>query len=165
MARLTLWINHLIASEPAAIEHLVRHAGRSVELQADALAPWVPAPPALVFRVTPAGLLEWVGDASVPVGSDLQMVVDASNPAQSMLAWLGGRRPGVVIKGNAGFAADINWVVENLRWDAQDDLARVFGPVVADGLARWGAMLAAGLRRTVRSTTTFFDGANGPLSR
>lgn len=165
VARLTLWLNHLIASEPAVIERLVPHAGRCIELRADPLPPWMPTPPVLVFRLTPAGLVEWAGDGPAPACGDLQMVVDASSPAQSMLDWLGGRRPDVAIQGDAAFAADINWVVENLRWDAQDDLARVFGPVAAEGLARWGATVASGLRSAVRSTAAFAGGVNGPPSR
>lgn len=162
----TLWLNHLLASEPAAREHLVRHVGRCVALRAEALPSWLPRPPALRFRVTPAGLLEW---APLEGGSeaidDLQMSFEASNPAQSALDWLNGRRPNVTIQGDAAFAADLHWVVENLRWDVQADLSRLFGPVAAEGLARAGGSVAAALRAAAQAAATLAAGANGSPSR
>ncbi|WP_428417991.1 hypothetical protein [Methylibium sp.] len=164
--RLTLWLNHLLASEPAAGEHLARHAGRCVALRVDALPAWLPRPPALRFRVTPAGLLEW----SPPEGSsetidDLQMSFEASNPAQSALDWLNGRRPNVTIQGDAAFAADLHWVVENLRWDVQADLSRLFGPVAAEGLTRAGQGAVAALRAAAQTAATLAAGANGSPPR
>ena len=49
------------------------------------------------------------------------------------------------------FATDLNWLFDNLRWDVQDDLARVFGPVPAREIARIGGGIAAGLREAVRA--------------
>lgn len=164
--RLTLWLNHLLASEPAAGEHLVRHAGRCVVLQAGALPSWLPQPPVLRFRVTPAGLLEWAPQKVSPEAiDDLQMSFETSNPAQSALDWLNGRRPNVTIQGDAAFAADLHWVVENLRWDVEADLSRLFGPVAADGLARAGRGVAAALRAAAQAAATLAAGANGSPSR
>lgn len=164
--RLTLWLNHLLASEPAAAEHLVRHAGRCVALRAESLPSWLPRPPALRFRVTPAGLLEWAPEEGGSEAiDDLQMSFEASNPAQSALDWLNGRRPNVTIQGDAAFAADLHWVVENLRWDVQADLSGVFGPVAAEGLARAGRGVAAALRGAAQAAAALAAGANGSPSR
>jgi ubiquinone biosynthesis protein UbiJ len=164
--RLTLWLNHLLASEPAAAEHLVRHAGRCVALRADALPSWLPRPPVLRFRVTPAGLLEWAPKEGVPEAiDDLQMSFEAQNPARAALDWLNGRRPSVAIQGDAAFAADLHWVVENLQWDVQADLSRLFGPVAAEGLARAGQGIAAALRAAAQAAATLAAGANGSPSR
>ncbi|MFY9509385.1 MAG: hypothetical protein WAQ05_00240, partial [Rubrivivax sp.] len=78
MERLTLVLNHVLASETVATERLKPHAGRSIEL---ALAGWpalLPAPPALAFRITPAGLLEWCGPERT-AGADLGLRLDDSN--------------------------------------------------------------------------------------
>lgn len=164
--RLTLWLNHLLASEPAAAEHLVRHAGRCVALRAESLPSWLPRPPALRFRVTPAGLLEWAPEEGGSEAiDDLQMSFEASNPAQSALDWLNGRRPNVTIQGDAAFAADLHWVVENLRWDVQADLSGVFGPVAAEGLARAARGVAAALRGAAQAAAALAAGANGSPSR
>jgi ubiquinone biosynthesis protein UbiJ len=55
----------------------------------------------------------------------------------------------VGIAGDAALAADVSWLMDNLRWDAQDDLARLIGDGPAHELARIGGRLAAGLRDAV----------------
>ena len=63
------------------------------------------------------------------------------------LASLAGERPAVSVQGEAQFAADIQWLADNLRWDIEADLARIVGPLPARQLASLGAAIAAGLRR------------------
>jgi ubiquinone biosynthesis protein UbiJ len=145
MERLTLWLNHVLAGEDAAVQRLRPHAGRSIRLQ---LAGWpslLPAPPDVAFTITRAGLLEWRG-ADPPPAADLRVTVDASNPALMLAQGLTGRRPAVEVAGDALLAADVSWLMDNLRWDVQDDLARFVGPAAAHQLARVGSRVAGGLR-------------------
>jgi ubiquinone biosynthesis protein UbiJ len=145
MERLTLWLNHVIASESAALQRLRPHAGRCIRLQATGWPSLLPALPELSFVVTPAGLLEW--SPARPAGlPDLELTVDASNPARSVVEGLAGRRPAVGIVGDSTLATDVSWLMDNVRWDVQDDLARVIGDGPAHELARVGGWLAAGLR-------------------
>jgi ubiquinone biosynthesis protein UbiJ len=44
----------------------------------------------------------------------------------------------------------VQWLVDNVRWDVEADLDRLFGPVVAAQLGRMGSALARGLRRLAR---------------
>jgi ubiquinone biosynthesis protein UbiJ len=149
MERFTLLINHLLASEPAAGERLKRHAGRCIGLHLERWPALLPAPPALVFQVTPAGLLEWQG--LQPAGDpDLRVTIDASNPALLGWQWLSGQRPTMAIEGDAALASDVHWLADNLRWDIADDLERLFGPAVAHELSRLGALIADALRRITR---------------
>ena len=56
--RSTLWVNHLLTSEPIASRRLQNHVGRTLELH---LANWpdmLPPLPTTLFRVTPAGVFE-----------------------------------------------------------------------------------------------------------
>jgi len=149
MERLTLVVNHVLAAEPAASERLLPHAGRTVEL---ALAGWpslLPRPPACTFRVTPAGLLEWCGpDRSA--AADLALRIDASNPALLLARLLAGEMPAVAVDGDAQLAGDVNWLLQNLRWDVAADLERVFGPLVAQQLHRLGRALAGALRAAMQ---------------
>ena len=69
MERLTLLINHVLRREPAAVERLLPHAGRSLRVEPEGWPAWLPPLPALAFRVTPAGLLEWCG-AEPEAGED-----------------------------------------------------------------------------------------------
>jgi len=162
--RLTLVVNHVLAAEPVATQRLRAHAGRSIRLHFSDWPALLPPLPSTTFRVTPAGLLEWCGNESEP-DADLRVSIDASNPALAMAQALSGTRPKVEVAGDAAFAADLNWLFDNLRWDVQDDLARVVGPAPAREIARVGAGVAAGLREAVRTLSGLVargrDGATG----
>lgn len=149
MERFTLLINHVLSGESAATARLKPHAGRCIALHLHAWPAVLPPPPAMAFRVTPAGLMEWCG-AEPAVPTDLHVTVDASNPALLALGWLSGRSPAMDIVGDAALAADVHWLADNLRWDIADDLERLFGPVPARELARAGGLLAEALRRAAR---------------
>ncbi|MEO8079766.1 MAG: hypothetical protein ABI641_04495 [Caldimonas sp.] len=149
LERVVLLVNHVIAAEPAAAERLRRHVGRLVRLEVGGWPGWLPAWPALDFRITPAGLVEWL-EAATPEAADLRVSVDGSNPALGLVRLAGGERPDIKIDGDAGFATDINWLIDNLRWDLQDDLARVVGDAPARELARFGGAFARAVRRAAR---------------
>jgi ubiquinone biosynthesis protein UbiJ len=150
MERLTLWLNHVIAGEDAAVQRLRPHAGRRVRLDLSGWPAMLPPLPQLTFGITPAGLLEWRATAPV-TAPDLVIEVDASSPVQRVLEGLAGQRPPVSVSGDAALATDMSWLMDNLRWDVQDDLARLVGPGPAHELARIGGTLAAGVRDTVRT--------------
>jgi len=149
LARLTLLINHVLNSETVAVERLRPHAGRRVALH---LAGWpalLPPLPALAWRITPAGLLEWCGQQP-EAEADLTVRMDAENPALLAARLVAGDVPPLQIDGDAQLAGDINWLAQNLRWDMTADLERFFGAAVAQQLARLGTALSAGLRNAVR---------------
>lgn len=160
MQRLTLVINHVLASEPVAADHLRAHAGRIILLQFNDWPVMLPALPGMAFRVTPAALVEWCGSEPV-ADADLRVTIDASNPAQALLHALGGKRPRIEVAGDAAFAGDVNWLFDNLRWDLQDDLARIVGPALARELSRLGAMLADALRAALDGLTGLAGRARG----
>jgi len=150
--RLTLLVNHVLAAEPVATQRLGTHAGRSIQLNFNGWPTLLPALPATAFRVTKAGLLEWCA-SEVPVDPDLRVIVDASNPALTMAQALVGTRPQVDVAGDAAFAADLNWLFDNLRWDVQDDLARIVGQAPAREIARVAGGVAAGMREAARAVS------------
>jgi ubiquinone biosynthesis protein UbiJ len=112
----------------------------------------LPPLPATAFRVTPAGLLEWCG-ADAPSEPDLRVSVDASNPALAMAQALAGTRPKVDVAGDAAFATDLNWLFDNLRWDVQDDLARIVGQAPAREIARVAGGIANGMREAAKAVS------------
>lgn len=146
MERLVLVINHVLGAEPAATQRLQVHAHRVIELQMQGWPSLLPPPPTLAFRITPAGMLEWCGGADAAVSSDLRVRVDAANPLLLMARALAGDKPSVSIDGDAHLAGDVNWLLENLRWDVAADLDRLLGPTVAYPMHRLGSALARGLR-------------------
>lgn len=150
LQRVTLLVNHVLSSEPAATQRLREQVGRRLQIELIHWPSLLPALPTLLFKITPAGLLEWYG-AEPAGGVDLHLRVDAANPALLMARLAAGERPEVEVQGDAQCAADMHWLVENLRWDLEADLARLIGPLPARQLAKLGAALAAGLRRQVQT--------------
>ena len=82
--------------------------------------------------------------------ADLTLRFDASNPARLLAARaLAGETPAVDIDGDAQLAADVNWLMQNLRWDVEADLERRARP------GRWRTSctacgVGAGARRRAR---------------
>lgn len=150
--RLTLVINHVLGSESVATQKLRPHAGRTLSLALNQWPGLLPAPPALAWRVTPAGLLEWCGAEGV-AAPDLHVQIDAANPAALLARAVAGTPPAVQIDGDAQLAGDVNWLLQNLRWDVAADLERLFGPGPAQTLHRVGATLATALRAGLKGAS------------
>jgi len=153
LERLTLLLNHVLGGEAVATQRLLPHAGKVVQLELTAWPSVLPPPPLLGWRVTPAGLLEWCGP-DAPGGADLRLSLAAANPALLAAQMLTGIRPAVDVAGDAQLAGDVNWLMQNLRWDPAADLERVFPPPVAQGLHRVGRALAGGLKAAVQGAET-----------
>lgn len=143
LERLTLAANHLLASEPVATQRLLPHAGKSVALVWQGLPSLLPPPPDMAWTITRAGLLEQREGGCV---AELTLTVDASQPLALLAQALGNVPPSAAIAGDAALAADVGWLMQNLRWDAAADLERLFPPMVAQGLADAGTALVAMLR-------------------
>jgi ubiquinone biosynthesis accessory factor UbiJ len=176
LERLTLALNHVLGSEPAAQGRLRPHVGRVIALQLTQWPAWLPAPPRLVWRVTPAGLLEWCGPPTDGAGSapnpelarhpelaaDLSVHLMASNPAALLAGLMMGQQPQVQIEGDAQLAADVNWLLHNLRWDMAADLERLFGPVVAQQLHQVGSAVAAAMQAAWKVAAPLAERFGGP---
>jgi ubiquinone biosynthesis protein UbiJ len=155
--RFTLWLNHVLASEDVAVSRLRPHAGRSIRVHLTGWPSLLPAPPALSFAVTRAGLLEWTG-AEPPAEADLSLSLDASNPARMMAQGLAGQRPAVEVSGDSALAGDVSWLMDNLRWDIEDELARFIGEAPAHELFRIGRPVAAAMRAALSTIAGFATG-------
>lgn len=149
MDRLTLVLNHVLGSEPQATARLLPHAGASVALIAEGWPVLLPPVPPMSFRITPAGLLEWCGMAGVD-RPDLRLHLNAADPARLAVQLLSGETPAVRVEGDAQLATDIGWLLDNLRWDVEADLERLFGATAAHSIYRLGAGVASGLRAALR---------------
>ena len=157
MERLVLLVNHVVSAEPVALERLRPHAGRGLRIELDGWPRALPAPPARVFRITPAGLVEWCAES--PATTDLRLTVDASNPAAFALQALAGQQPAMAIDGDAQFAADVDWLTKNLRWDPAADLEPLVGPALAHEVTRFGSMLVRALRQAMQGAGAAASGA------
>jgi ubiquinone biosynthesis protein UbiJ len=136
--RLVLLINHVLQQEPEAQARLRRQAGRLIEAQ------W------RVFHIrlqaTPAGLLDLGPIGAAP---DLTLTVTEDSPWQLAQAALRGDKPPVRIAGDVQLAAEVQWLVDHVRWDLEEDLARIVGDAPAHAMGQVARGMAEGLRRFV----------------
>lgn len=136
-------INHVLRGNTWALKRLSALAGKSVRLECapfilalsivegGELAPAAAeAPPQATIRVTPGVMLRLV--------------------AADETAW-----KEIDVTGDTELATVVNQVWRNLRWDIEEDLARVFGDIVAHRMAetgrtlrRWGEDSADNLARS-----------------
>lgn len=155
--RLILLLNHVLAAEPVAILRLQPHAGRCLRVVAQGwprlLSMLLPPPAPLEVVVTPAGLLELrpaLEGLEATAAPDLEVVLDTHDPMSLVSQVLSGGTPQLQLSGDAQFAADVNWLAENLRWDLTADLERLWGPLSAERLRTWGQAFARALREAVQ---------------
>jgi len=136
--RAVLFLNHVLMQEREAMERLVRQKGRVARVQ------WRNFNMALV--VTPAGLLNLAAEGAQP---DLQLEVLDTNPLALAQTAISGGKPNLRIEGDVQLAADINWLVDNVKWDLEEDMARIMGDVPAHTLANLGRTVAGAVRQFV----------------
>lgn len=155
--RFVLLANHVLTTAPAATERLKPHAGRVLKVEVEGWRLPLPPPPPLTLRLTRAGLFEAVpaGESPEPT-PDLRLRVDAAHPFEAARRVATGELPPLQIEGDVALANDVNWVVANVRWDIAADLERVFGPMVAGGLAQAGEKLAATARTLAEGAASVF---------
>jgi ubiquinone biosynthesis protein UbiJ len=100
------------------------------------------------FIVTPAGLLD-LATADQP--HDLALTVTERSPLELLRKALGAAKPDVRIEGDVQLAAEVNWLVDHLRWDVEEDLSRIVGDAPAHALAEAARGATAALRSFVAS--------------
>ncbi len=122
--RLVLFLNHVLMSEPEAMARLARQKGQRIELVWDRIQ--------LQITPTPAGLLE----RGRFDGFDLRLSVTEESPVSLASALARGDKPKVRIEGDVQLAAEVNWLIDHVRWDAEEDLARLVGDAAAHTLAQ-----------------------------
>ena len=136
--RVVLFLNHVLMQERVAMDRLVRQSGRVVQVQWRSIK--------LTLKITPAGLLDLAGDDETP---DLRVQVVDESPLALARDVLQGDKPSIRIDGDVQFAAEIQWLVDHVRWDVEEDLARIVGDTPAHWLAQAGQRIAAALRQFV----------------
>lgn len=148
-----LLLNHVLSRETHAMTRLLPFSGSAVVLHLQNWPALLPPAPDLRLLVTPAGLFERqdLADAAL----SLRIELDAANPALLALNALLGERPSVSVQGDAAFAGEISWLMENLRWDIEDDLAGIVGPAAAHQLSTWGRSAATALAGLARGAAAF----------
>jgi len=146
--RVVLLLNHVLQQEPEAMSRLVRQKDRVVLVQWRGFS--------FKVQATPAGLLD-LADASC--AADLTLTVAEESPMGLAQAVLKGEKPSVRIEGDVQLAAEVNWLIDHVRWDLEEDLARILGDVPAHKLADFARAAASGLRQAVAQAAKWRPGA------
>ena len=133
--RVVLLLNHVLQQEPEATLRLKRQKGRVIHAQ------WLEFTFSLL--VTPAGLFDLATQDAKP---DLQLEVLARSPLQILQMLWAGSKPDVRIEGHVQLAAELNWLVDHVRWDLEEDLARLVGDVPARAIGDMVRRLAVALK-------------------
>ena len=136
-------LNHLLARNGWALARLKPFAGKCARFEC--------APFLLTLSVRSDGQVEPAAqgapDATFRFSPGIAMRLAARDEA----AW-----QEVAVSGDTEFAEALAYVCRNLRWDAEEDLARVFGDIVAhravqtaQTLGQWSAQAADNLARSI----------------
>jgi ubiquinone biosynthesis protein UbiJ len=138
--RLLLLLNHILSQEKEATSRLVRQKGRVIHLQWREFT--------LFLTATPAGLLDRAPSDAKP---DLVLIVTESSPLALAQATLRGDKPPVRVEGDVQLAAEVNWLTDHVRWDVEEDLARLMGDAPAHALGTAARSLALAVKQFLAS--------------
>ncbi len=133
--RLVLLLNHVLMQEPEATARLARLKGRVVRAQWRALS--------MTLAATPAGRLEL--DAGHKA-ADLSLLVADDSPVSLVQTVLAGGKPPIKIEGDVQLAAEVNWLVDHVRWDVEEDLSRILGDAPAHAVTSVAKQVVVGLK-------------------
>ncbi|WP_448676434.1 ubiquinone biosynthesis accessory factor UbiJ [Delftia acidovorans] len=149
--RLVLFLNHVLMQEKEAMERLVRQKGRVARVQWRGYS--------MALQITPAGLFNVAPEGAQP---DLLLEVTETSPLALAQVALRGDKPSIRIEGDVQLAADINWLVDHVEWDVEEDLARIIGDAPAHTVAKVARSAAQALRQFVGARMAGKPDADAP---
>jgi len=141
--RIVLLLNHILSQETEATSRLVRQKGRVIHLQWREFT--------LFLTATPAGLLDRAPTDAKP---DLVLLVTEASPVALAQATLRGDKPPVRVEGDVQLAAEVNWLADHIRWDIEEDLARLMGDAPAHALSVAARSLAQAVKQFLNKRDT-----------
>ena len=132
------WINHVLGSEPWASTALAKHAGKTILLQ-------LPLGN-LCFEISSTGLLNVLKEADNP-----SLTLEVSSKALGELATSSGSLreqafKAVKLTGDADLAQLIGRLAGQLRWEYEEDLARLVGDAPAHFAVKQGKKFVSASR-------------------
>jgi ubiquinone biosynthesis protein UbiJ len=143
--RIVLLLNHVLMQEPAARDRLQRQKGRQVQVC------WRDQVFQCVF--TPAGLVEFITPEPNAKSADLVLRVNEHSPLELAKTVLQGDKPAIRIEGDVQLAAEVNWLIDHVRWDPEEDVARLIGDAPAHTLVQTAKRIVDALRSFAQQQT------------
>ena len=140
--RLCRALNHVLGQARWARERLAPFAGETLAIESSPLPP-------LRFAIDAGGLLQAAPPEAEP---SLTLTVRPGVLAALARGTEHAMRE-IDVAGNARLAAEVLFLARHLRWDAEEDLARVVGDVLAHRMTSDARRLARGLGEAARRLT------------
>lgn len=131
-------LNHLLRQAAWARKQLQPFAGRQARFD---MPPWQ-----LAFSINTEGLFEPVGEGEI----DVIVTLPADTPIVA-LQGVDRAMANAHVTGNAEFATALSFVLKNLRWDAEEDLSKLVGDVVAHRVSLGAQKLDAWRQQATRN--------------
>jgi len=136
--RLVLLLNHVLMQEPEAMVRLKSVQGKVIRVH------WRQYAVALI--ATPAGLLD---RAQAHDRADLNLRLVDESGIRIVQDLFAGNKPSLSIDGDVELAAVMGWLGEHVRWDVEEDLARLVGDAPAHALMGMASQIGSVLRNFV----------------
>ncbi|WP_459624859.1 ubiquinone biosynthesis accessory factor UbiJ [Burkholderia sp. 3C] len=141
-------VNHLLARESWARDRLIPYAGKTARLEF--------SPVTLVLLVQPDGYFAAVEAHEAPqVDVSIALGGAQRSPFDAVTAFVQGGQAAVMkhvkLEGDAEFATQLAKLAEHLRWEPEEDLARVVGDAAAYRIATLVRSAGDQARRTGRN--------------
>lgn len=83
--------------------------------------------------ISPAGLLDV---APSDARADLVLAITQESPLAIAQELMQGDKPAVRIEGDVQMAAEVSWLIDHVRWDIEEDLARILGDAPAHAVSQ-----------------------------
>lgn len=142
-------VNHLLRGAPWACERLIPFAGKTAHFS---LTPF-----AVALTIHDSGEVE---NAVAGTGADASFTLTPGVALRVLTADKNAWQD-VQMSGDTELAREILFVAQNLRWDAEEDLSRVFGDIIAhrmvqaaSGLKNWQRQAADSIARSAAAYWT-----------
>lgn len=135
-----LFVNHLLAQEPWAAARLQKHQGKTACIDIELFQ--------LRVKVGADGLL-LAADARVEQANPDQVTLRIKPADLPLIAQHRERAVAYVkIEGDADFANTLSQLSQDLRWEAEEDLSKLFGDVAAVRMVATGKSILENAKRT-----------------
>jgi ubiquinone biosynthesis accessory factor UbiJ len=145
-------LNHVLGQHAWARQLLSQHAGKTVRLRTG-----FPELPLLGKAPEPCLLISDAGELVAPVQSPDQASVTVSLPSDQWLAGFAAVQRAARVEGDAELALVLGKIVQHVRWDPAEDLARWTGDAGAQ-------TVMTGLRGVLDSAKATFSGQLADVS-
>jgi len=133
--KIVLLLNHVLMQEPQAQDRVRRQKGKSARMAWGRFE--------MTLQASPAGLLERVLDGAAV---DLTVTLTEAGLPAVLDKVARGDKPAVNIEGDVQLAAEVAWLVDNLRWDVEEDLSRLVGDAAAHTLCKAAAVAGGAVK-------------------